>query len=295
MYATDPEDSNIANTFSATIFRLAIVQELDREASKAYQDDLKTHIVPLSSSFTAASDYATAPNFHSASSGLSNPCTNTADCGPEDSVVAHTLPATLGSLPAVNDFDFTNMIFPPWPQFSAGAPQLSPEQSAALDYIRGPASPAPVPSPPTVAVTVPAPLTPLPLTIAASHANLHTPSALRPPASQNMPPHRPMPPPSGSLMPSDCQRVGWDKMVQKFDESRLRRHQWEWVGPNTNSYLPYYEYQSVSKITDIWTEWVSGLGGTFPLVIWRRSGVRHGLVTTSQKKPREVAERKLST
>jgi hypothetical protein len=38
---------NIANTFSATMSRLAIVQELDREASKAYQDDLKTHIVLL--------------------------------------------------------------------------------------------------------------------------------------------------------------------------------------------------------------------------------------------------------
>jgi hypothetical protein len=52
-------------------------------------------------------------------------------------------------------------------------------------------------------------------------------------------------------------------MANKYGDTRLRRHRWEWLssGSKANSYLPYYEYQPASRITDIWEEWTTGLNG----------------------------------
>ncbi|KAK7053857.1 hypothetical protein R3P38DRAFT_2501304 [Favolaschia claudopus] len=77
------------------------------------------------------------------------------------------------------------------------------------------------------------------------------------------------------------QIAAWKALAQKFGNARLRTHQWEWLtsGPKPNSYLPYYTYHLVSKISDIWTEWTTGLNGslstweleeTFSRPSWRR-------------------------
>ncbi|KAK7028398.1 hypothetical protein R3P38DRAFT_923774 [Favolaschia claudopus] len=52
----------------------------------------------------------------------------------------------------------------------------------------------------------------------------------------------------------------WNTLAIKYSDQRLRRHQWDWV-EKTNSFLPRYTFQRVLKITDIWTEWIEGIGG----------------------------------
>jgi hypothetical protein len=41
----------------------------------------------------------------------------------------------------------------------------------------------------------------------------------------------------------------------------------EWItsGRDANSYLPFYTFQTPSKVTDIWTEYTSGLNGFLPV------------------------------
>lgn len=59
---------------------------------------------------------------------------------------------------------------------------------------------------------------------------------------------------------NDVRSAAWNKLVTRYGESRLRRHSWEWNN-STGEWLPYYTYQPVSGITDVWTEWSAGLGG----------------------------------
>lgn len=59
---------------------------------------------------------------------------------------------------------------------------------------------------------------------------------------------------------SITQTAAWNLLALRYSETRLRRHQWEWI-PKTNSFLPHYTFQPVPKITDIWIEWASGLNG----------------------------------
>ena len=42
----------------------------------------------------------------------------------------------------------------------------------------------------------------------------------------------------------------------------MSSHEWDW---EDGDYLPHYEYQPVSHITDVWTEWASGLNGYIPV------------------------------
>lgn len=50
----------------------------------------------------------------------------------------------------------------------------------------------------------------------------------------------------------------WDELTTRFKEERLRRHTWEWV---SGGLLPFYTFQPVSRITDIWEEHANGLNG----------------------------------
>lgn len=59
---------------------------------------------------------------------------------------------------------------------------------------------------------------------------------------------------------SVSQLAAWSLLALQYSEARLRRHQWEWI-EKTNTFLPHYAFQPVKKITDIWTEWASGLNG----------------------------------
>ncbi|KAJ7136655.1 hypothetical protein C8R44DRAFT_868782 [Mycena epipterygia] len=64
----------------------------------------------------------------------------------------------------------------------------------------------------------------------------------------------------GGMALTVTQLAAWDKITARFDDTRLRMHQWEWLtaGKNQNLYLPYYTFQTPSKLTDIWDEWASG-------------------------------------
>ncbi|KAF7369757.1 hypothetical protein MVEN_00307500 [Mycena venus] len=157
------------------------------------------------------------------------------------------------------DFDFSSLSLPPLPITPPAAPQFEPEQLAALEYIRGSQSPAT--EPPTKPLThATAPSIPIPHSTLASRPvvapALPIPPPIRLPASA--------PPPVGaSLTPSETQTAAWQRMAEKYSDSRLRRHQWEWItsGPKANTYMPYYQYQPLSKVTDIWTEYTDGLNG----------------------------------
>jgi hypothetical protein len=50
--------------------------------------------------------------------------------------------------------------------------------------------------------------------------------------------------------------------VAALGEGQLYRHKWEWTN---GTWLPYYRYLPVHSITDVWTEWSSGLDGHLPV------------------------------
>lgn len=54
----------------------------------------------------------------------------------------------------------------------------------------------------------------------------------------------------------------WATITEKFGIERTSMHQWDW---EDGDYLPCYEYQTVTSITDVWTEWASGLNGYIPV------------------------------
>ncbi len=58
---------------------------------------------------------------------------------------------------------------------------------------------------------------------------------------------------------ADCQQKAWEKLVQTYGQPRLQHHlAWDWTGDN---WLPRYNYQSVTQISEIWDEWSTGLNG----------------------------------
>lgn len=93
----------------------------------------------------------------------------------------------------------------------------------------------------------------------------------------------------GGLGIKAIQLTAWAQLAAKFDEKCLRMHQWEWVShPNdrsSGSYLPYYTFQPVLALADIWTEWALGRNGYLPVrameehwaAKWRRD--QNGLKT----------------
>jgi hypothetical protein len=50
----------------------------------------------------------------------------------------------------------------------------------------------------------------------------------------------------------------WEELITRFKEEKLRRHTWEW---ESDRLLPFYTFQLVSRITDIWEEHANGLNG----------------------------------
>jgi hypothetical protein len=53
------------------------------------------------------------------------------------------------------------------------------------------------------------------------------------------------------------QQSTWAALNETFG-TRMSSHEWDW---EDGDYLPRYEYQPVSRIMDVWTEWASGLNG----------------------------------
>ena len=78
-----------------------------------------------------------------------------------------------------------------------------------------------------------------------------------------LPPPNPgtLPPPLLSLDPhvSSLQHSNWNDLVKRYGEQRLRRHPtWTWEG---QGFMPYYVFQPVNSIREIWEEWSRGLNG----------------------------------
>jgi Transcriptional activator of glycolytic enzymes len=61
-----------------------------------------------------------------------------------------------------------------------------------------------------------------------------------------------------ATVPAQAQQAAWLALLTKFGTQQVLKHQWEW---SAGGYLPYYRYQPVSQICDIWTEWAEGLNG----------------------------------
>jgi len=53
----------------------------------------------------------------------------------------------------------------------------------------------------------------------------------------------------------------WKVLMDKFDETCMHRHDWEY----DMAYMPLYRFQPISRISNIWTEWSMGLNGYLPV------------------------------
>jgi Transcriptional activator of glycolytic enzymes len=70
-----------------------------------------------------------------------------------------------------------------------------------------------------------------------------------------------LPPPLLSHDPhiASLQHSNWNGLVNRYGEQRLRHHHmWTWEG---QGFMPYYTFQPVNTICEIWEEWSSGLNG----------------------------------
>lgn len=61
-----------------------------------------------------------------------------------------------------------------------------------------------------------------------------------------------------------AQAAHWALLTAKFEETRLRRHNWAYKANNPNP-IPLYDWCSLTKISDIWTEWSTGINGYLPV------------------------------
>lgn len=53
----------------------------------------------------------------------------------------------------------------------------------------------------------------------------------------------------------------WHALTQKLDETRMRKHEWEYK----HEYIPIYRFETISRITNVWDEWSVGLHGQLPV------------------------------
>ncbi|KAF8066900.1 hypothetical protein FPV67DRAFT_1768709 [Lyophyllum atratum] len=74
--------------------------------------------------------------------------------------------------------------------------------------------------------------------------------------SATPPVHGPIPTPL--LEPKEA--VAWRRLIVRYTEECLLKHKWKWI-PESECWLPVYEYATVKKVTDIWAEHVEGLNG----------------------------------
>jgi hypothetical protein len=83
------------------------------------------------------------------------------------------------------------------------------------------------------------------------------------PAPASQPVTLPTPPALPQAVSSDDDRklAQWKALTDKFDEVRMRKHEWQYEA----DYVPCYHFQQVTRICDIWTEWSTGLNGFLPV------------------------------
>lgn len=71
------------------------------------------------------------------------------------------------------------------------------------------------------------------------------------------------PPPTASIKATHImgkEVLAWRVLAARHGDERLRKHTWTWI-PETECWLPFYEYKHAVKITDIWVEYADGLDG----------------------------------
>lgn len=91
----------------------------------------------------------------------------------------------------------------------------------------------------------------------------------------------PCPSPSSSLSSSlptslTTPDIKWKQYLERFGEAQWKTHAPQWIN---GDWLPMYEYQLATQITDYWKEWTVGLGGYLPVRVltevwdarWRRN------------------------
>jgi Transcriptional activator of glycolytic enzymes len=59
----------------------------------------------------------------------------------------------------------------------------------------------------------------------------------------------------------DRKLAQWRAFTERFDEVRMRKHEWKY----DTDYTPLYRFQQVTQICDLWTEWSTGLNGFLPV------------------------------
>ncbi|KAF8057177.1 hypothetical protein FPV67DRAFT_1677605 [Lyophyllum atratum] len=133
--------------------------------------------------------------------------------------------------------------------------------------------PIPVLSPSAIGTSSPSP----PSSHAAEATSVSPTSVVS--AAPAPPVHGPIPTPL--LKPKEA--VVWHRLIVRYTEERLLKHQWKWI-PESECWLPVYEYATMKKLTDIWAEHVKGLNGHLLSEAIRRNKVVD-LVRQLSKKP----------
>lgn len=62
---------------------------------------------------------------------------------------------------------------------------------------------------------------------------------------------------AANVLEEDTRAAQWKTLTDKFDETRMQKHEWTY----DTDFLPIYRYQTVTRISDIWNEWSTGLNG----------------------------------
>ncbi|KAJ7262841.1 hypothetical protein C8J57DRAFT_1513088 [Mycena rebaudengoi] len=224
---------HIANTFHAAMARLAIDQQIEREATKTFQEEM---LALLQGSGGAG---GTKKRRKVAQETLPPP-----QMLPPPSIPGETMyPKNKTNPPGLELLDHCLNIAEVSPTIPK-AQLLSPFVPTLAPF---PPSSTRIPSVPAAHFLSPS-------------APTSTGSMITTPTST---PHLVLPPAGVCLTPSEVQVAAWKAMAEKYGEGRLRRHQGEWInsGVKANTYRPYYQYQDLAKISDVWSEWVTGLNG----------------------------------
>ncbi|KAK7053517.1 hypothetical protein R3P38DRAFT_3254085 [Favolaschia claudopus] len=294
----------IAETFRGMVTQLHVEQQLNHEKNEArsarmyamIQDTLalsrpskrskvqeSDSVVPRAQSTSYNSLDVSAMSFDTSAI-----CFGT----PELSFDASAIPGLALGVSTTNvavDASAMTVTNPPFPSFDSGdfdfnfdlpapstTPQLCEEQQTALSFLNStllpPSSSSALPLLPTTSSDIPQRPIPAPPPLAATPA-IHSGSFLRRPPpllrqrKSGSGGHEPDPK-SPPLAMSREQEAEWCHLAQLYGEDRLRRHEWEASASSSKigkQLIPYYTFQSVSTILDLWVEYSTGANGHLPI------------------------------